>query len=331
MSLPTFADVVNAKRLTPSERLTDFVKLTQWDGTDNGIKLIGNPYIQSYMTEHMGKTRFEGKPSLKEVLDDPRLSQTLYKHTSTKTRLEFNMPQAFSRMNPICFMKPSAAKYIYTTFKATKVLDFTAGWGGRMLGALASGIDYIGIDTNISLRPAYEAMMTELASHTEGKAQMIWEDCRNVDFSTLDYDFVFTSPPYCNKELYEHMTPFESPAKFYTDFLIPTMEKSLKHIKNNGWVCLNIDPDDYKALCCYGFRTADRIEEFQQSSRKRKDGSVKMEKVYCWKAGGLPSAPSQTPVSVSAPVAPSCVGCERCRELEQEVARLKAALRNLLG
>jgi hypothetical protein len=28
---------------------------------------------------------------------------------------------------------------------------------------------------------------------------------------------------------------------------------------------------------------------------------------------------------------PSCSGCERCCELEQEVARLKAALRNLLG
>jgi hypothetical protein len=328
MSLPTFADVVNAKSLSHEERIADFTRLADWPGMDNGVKLIGNPYIQSYMTEHMGKTRFEGKPSLKEVLDDPTLSQTLYKHTSTKTRLEINMPQAFSRMNPVCFMKPSVAKFIYKTFKATKVLDFTAGWGGRMLGALASDIEYIGIDTNVSLRPAYEAMMAELSPLSKGKATMLWEDCREVDFSKLEYDFVFTSPPYCNKELYEHMTPFESPKTFYTEFLIPMLHKSLTHIKSNGWVCLNIDADDYKALCRYGFREADRTEEFQQSTRKRKDGSVKMETVYCWKSGGVPPAPA--PVPVRGPV-PSCSGCERCCELEQEVARLKAALRNLLG
>lgn len=314
MSLPSFADVVNAKRLSPEDRLADFQKLVDWDGKENGVKLIGNPYIQSYMTEHMGKTKFDGKPSLCETLADPTLAATLYKHTSTKTRLEINMPQAFSRMNPVCFMKPSVAKHIYTKFGATKVLDPTAGWGGRMLGALACGIDYIGIDTNLSLRPAYEAMISELAPHTEGSAQMIWDDCLAVDVSTLDYDFVFTSPPYGNKELYEHMTPFESRKAFFVDFLIPLLTKCMRP---GVWVCFNLAEDDYKGLLQHGFRAADRIEEFFQSTQKRKDGSTKTERVYCWMS---PVAPK-----------PDCSTCQRCRDLEQEVARLKTALKALLN
>ena len=323
MNLPSFADVVKAKTLSPEDRLAEYQKLVDWSGTESGVKLIGNPYIQSYMTEHMGKTRFENKPSLCEVLADPELSAQLYKHTSTKTRLEVNMPQAFSRMNPVCFMKPSVAKFIYTKFGATKVLDPTAGWGGRMLGAFACGIDYIGIDTNVSLQPAYDAMIAELTPRSKGSAQMLWTDCLSVDFSTLDYDFVFTSPPYCNKELYEHMTPFENRTAFFTRFLIPLLTKCLAHSKPGAWVCFNLAADDYDGLLRAGFRKADRLEEFYQSTQRRKDGTVKAEIVYCWTTGAPPPAPA---------LAPACpAACARCLALEQEIARLKAAMKSLLG
>lgn len=330
MELPTFQDIVKAKSLTEQERHRDVLRLVEWNGRENGVKLIGNPYIQSYMTEHMGQTRFEGKPSLREVMENDDLRMKLWKQTNTKERLEINMPQAYSRRSPVCFLKPSVAKFIYTKFGATKVLDFTAGWGGRMLGAYASGIEYIGIDTNTSLRPAYDRMMAELPQWTAGKAQMIWEDCTKVDFATLDYDLVFTSPPYHNKEVYEHMTPFESRDAFYRKFLIPMIHKSLKHIKNNGWVCININPEFYAELMSYGFRPCDRVEEFQQSTTKKKDGTTKMEQVYCW-CNSPPSVLSRPPPPTSVCTDPVADGdCMRCRELEAEVRRLKEAMKKLL-
>ena len=90
------------------------------------------------------------------------------------------------------------------------MLDPTAGWGGRMLGAWALGIDYTGIDTNVNMKPAYDSMIEMLNSKTpaifeEPKLQMLWQSALDVDFSTLDYDFVLTSPPYVNLEIYEHM------------------------------------------------------------------------------------------------------------------------------
>ena len=42
------------------------------------------------------------------------------------------------------------------------MLDPTAGWGGRMLGAWALGIDYTGVDTNTNMKIAYDNMMDML-------------------------------------------------------------------------------------------------------------------------------------------------------------------------
>lgn len=320
MELPSFAEVVQNKKLTEEQRQKDIAKLVEWSGTDNGVKLIGNPYIQSYMMEHMGRTSFDGKPTMEQTFNDPVLCQKLYKGTVDKTpdKLVVNMPQAYTRISPVCFLKPSVAKYLYTKLKATKVLDITAGWGGRMVGAMACGIEYTGIDTNLSLQKPYEEMISELNVWTSGKARMIWDDCRNVDLSTIEYDLAFTSPPYYNKEVYEHMRPFATKASYYNEFLIPMLTKCLTHIQNNGWVCLNVNEEYYTELVSYGFRKCDRIEEFQQSTRKCKDGSIKMEKVYCWQPEPKPEPET-------------CASCSRCRELEAEVKKLKEAMKLLLS
>ena len=56
-----------------------------------------------------------------------------------------------------------------------------------------------GIDTNINLKPAYDKMIENYGGN------MIYDNCLNVDFSQIDYDFVLTSPPYINLEKYECM------------------------------------------------------------------------------------------------------------------------------
>jgi hypothetical protein len=145
-----------------------------------------------------------------------------------------------------------------------------------MLGAHSLSIKYTGIDTNINLKPAYDEMIQDL---NDPNLRMIYDDCLNVDFSNIDYDFVLTSPPYINLEVYENMKPFESDKLFYTKFLIPLLEKCLTHIKNNGWVCFNISPKMYDALLKYGFRPADEEHDLLQQKRLGKD---KQDKIYCW-------------------------------------------------
>jgi tRNA1(Val) A37 N6-methylase TrmN6 len=146
-----------------------------------------------------------------------------------------------------------------------------------MLGAWALDIEYTGIDTNTNMIEAYQAMVDKLDSD---KLTMIFDSCLDVDFSTIDYDFVLTSPPYINLEVYENMTPYESNASFYKKFLIPLLNKCLANIKNNGYVCFNISPQMYSDLLKFGFRACDTEVDLLQQKRL---GTDKQDKIYCWK------------------------------------------------
>jgi len=277
--LPTFDDMINIKTLTKDQREIEIQSLKKFDGLSSSIKLAGNKYIQHYFFKEIGKVKFDNKPSLFEIMNNKEAKIKLYKGTITKDKnLAVNMSQAYTRISPVCIFKPTIAKFLYTKFAPTSILDPTAGWGGRMLGAVSYGVKYTGIDTNISLRPIYKEMMEEL----KGNTHMIWDDCLKVDFSTINYDMVLTSPPYINKELYEHMKPFENNKSYYIKFLIPLINKCLANINNNGFVCININKEYYECLLSYGYRKANEIVEYQQSTRK-KAGVSKMEYVYCWR------------------------------------------------
>jgi hypothetical protein len=193
--------------------------------------------------------------------------------------------------------KATTAKYLYKKYRAKSVLDPTAGWGGRMLGAWSLGIDYTGIDTNVEMKPAYESMITFLDEYTgfknknfkverAGLRQMIWDSCLAVDFSKLDYDFVLTSPPYVNLELYEHMTPWEKDEDFYTNFFIPLWAKCCKHIKQGGNVAFNISPKMYEDALKHGLTPCDEEEDLLQQMGQKKEllttGKKKHDKIYIW-------------------------------------------------
>lgn len=275
-----FADVVNDKQLDEVGRKKDLNNLVKYDASANVRSFAGNKYLYHYQMENLCKTRVKNRPSLFEVMNDDDMYRKLYDKAEKLNRtgnLANRLFEAERFNGAVVFFKPTTAKYIYQKFGAKQVLDPTAGWGGRMLGAYALGIEYTGIDTNTKLKPAYDDMMVDLQ---RDNLNMIWENCLEVDFSKIEYDFVLTSPPYINLEVYENMTPFESDKVFYTKFLIPLIEKCLFHIKNNGWVCFNISPKMYADLLKHGFRSANEEHDLLQQKRLGKD---KQDKIYCWK------------------------------------------------
>ena len=94
-------------------------------------------------------------------------------------------------------MRAAAAIHMYKRYNATRVLDFTAGWGARMVAAMALDIDYIGIDSNKALKPGYEKIIKLLKPYTKSKIKMYWSEAQKVNLSKArKYDYVFTSPPY---------------------------------------------------------------------------------------------------------------------------------------
>ena len=110
---------------------------------------------------------------------------------------------------------------------------------------------------------------------------MIWASCLAVDYSKIDYDFVLTSPPYSNMELYRKMTPWESDTIFYQTFLIPMWEKCCRHIKKGGKVAINMSPKMYNDSLKLGLTPCDLEEDLLQQLGQ-KMGKKKQDKIYIW-------------------------------------------------
>ena len=151
--------------------------------------------------------------------------------------------------------KPLVAKWMYCTYKPIRsILDFSAGWGGRCLGAMALGIPYIGIDTNTDLRPVYARMAKELESNA--KVVMRFQDAATVDYSKLKYDMVLTSPPYFKMvkpiEGYAHMPHYADRADFNARFLFPVIRNTYANLARGGAYALNIPADMYDEIKAAG-------------------------------------------------------------------------------
>jgi tRNA1(Val) A37 N6-methylase TrmN6 len=151
--------------------------------------------------------------------------------------------------------KPLVAKWLYSLYSPkVAVLDFSAGWGGRCLAAMALGIPYIGIDTNVSLRPIYEKMVRELSSaindNNKFQVTMAFKDAAKVNYANYGYDMVFTSPPYFKKlrllEVYPHMPHYASKDDFNARFLFPVIRETFKHLKQGGTFAINISEDAFQ-------------------------------------------------------------------------------------
>jgi DNA modification methylase len=115
---------------------------------------------------------------------------------------------------------------------------------------------------------------------------MIWQSCLDVDFSKIDYDFVLTSPPYVNLEVYEHMEEWDSDTAFYKEFFIPLWQKCIDNIKPGGHVCFNISPKMYEDAVKNGLTPChdeeDLKQQMGQKSNSLKQGKKKQDKIYIW-------------------------------------------------
>jgi len=199
---------------------------------------------------------------------------------------QYSVYQLYSGAGCQNAFKPAVARWLYKKFKPTRILDFCAGWGGRLLGAMSCNIDYIGIDTNISLIPAYDNMIAAYP-HTNN-ITMMFQDSSTVDYSQFEYDMVLTSPPYYKKtaptEIYEHMTVYSTRNEYNERFLFPVIRATFNHLKEGGIYCLNIPVEQYAEVVPILGECSEAIEYplTKRSTKKGHGGSYK-EYIYCWR------------------------------------------------
>jgi hypothetical protein len=179
---------------------------------------------------------------------------------------------------------PSIARGLYRKFRPECVLDFCAGWGGRLAGAMALDIDYIGCESNTDLRPAYRDMIQLLKPESKSKVTIKFGDSSRMDFSNLKYDMVFTSPPYITgnrfMEVYRHMPSYADKQDFYRRFLHPVTLNAFTHLRHKGVLALNMNVDMYDDIVPVLGGSSMKIP---LKLRRRSKESQYNEYIYIWR------------------------------------------------
>lgn len=183
-------------------------------------------------------------------------------------------------ISAINIFRPVVAMEIYTKYQPTGILDFCAGWGGRAIGACVLNIPkYIGIEINTHLADPYEKMYDYLKTQSKTEMQMIFTDASKFDFSVLQYDMVFTSPPYYFLEKYENNNSYSSKKVMNEKFYKPLFSESFKHLKSGGYYILNVNKEIYDNVCVELFGNAHEIFACKKSKRQNEYKEV----AYVWR------------------------------------------------
>jgi 16S rRNA G966 N2-methylase RsmD len=182
---------------------------------------------------------------------------------------------AINIIRPLVYME----MYSRPTVKPTSILDFCAGWGGAAVAAAALNIEkYTGIEINFSLKRPYEELIAFLKKKSHTKIDMRFEDALHVDYSAIDYDFVFTSPPYYFIQKYENNATYKSKAEMDEKFYIPLFKNSYQGLSPGGTYIINICKEVYDNVLKPLLGDADEIIPYKKS--KKQNNYVEM--VYIW-------------------------------------------------
>ena len=150
--------------------------------------------------------------------------------------------------------KPNVTKALTEFLGSEVMLDFSAGWGDRISGAVSSETikHYVGIDPRKENHPIYKQQVEFYQKHTsffENPTKVDLYESPAEDFDYSDYqdyfDLVFTSPPYFNVERYseddtQSWVRYKSIDVWNEYFLHTALKKIIPTVKKGGKIAINI-------------------------------------------------------------------------------------------
>lgn len=309
------------KNYSLEECLKDLTKLKTGVSEDiakiKPLSLVGNKFVEHFTLCELLNTRCKQGISFYDFwchrefyLNRDKSTLKLIEYIQREKPLLDEITRAKKVFNiyygSVNVFRPANACRLYARYSPRCVLDFTMGWGGRMVGAFCSNVPrYIGVDNNVRLRGALTSMLETLQQQQQqhfnngSNYTLLFQDCLDVDYSKIEYDMVFTSPPYYNKEIYGEMGVTRSILKteeeWDTTFYIPIIKKTWEHLtpRNNGGCavyCLNIPQPLYEKVCVPILGEAqERIElnKFSRTAPNRETdrknlGQKYKEYIYVW-------------------------------------------------
>ena len=182
-------------------------------------------------------------------------------------------------ISAINIMRPLNCMEIYTKYKSKRVLNFCAGWGGSTVAAAALNIDaYYGIEINKDLKAPYDNMLSYLKTKSTTKFELYFLDAVDFDYSKINYDTVFTSPPYYFLEKYANNLKYDSKKEMDEFFYKPLFINSFNGLQKGGHYIINICKEVYDNVLVKLFGEAHEIFPLKKSKRQNNYTEL----VYVW-------------------------------------------------
>lgn len=235
---------------TDEEMLRDWHKLCKWSTLENtinstsrlGMKLsehfCPNFYDIESATGASYKSLWTAK-NLEKILRWNRKSHSTPYLSEIKRGIYFCCGLTKNTMYRPQMMKLACIKY-----QPKRVLDPCAGWGGRMLGAVSYGAEYVGFEPNTTTFNNLKKIADFL--NINDKVTLVCDDARNMAKHNISkVDMVLTSPPYFDLEIYTHeetqsINQMSSYQEWADGFLKEIIKLSIDHLNENGVSCWNV-------------------------------------------------------------------------------------------
>ena len=217
---------------------------------------VGQASCHAFAKHIWEATSFGSAQSPRSLFDDPDALRATMRMLLESGRVpsasNLRSGLRYLRRSGVYNFRPSAAKVLVDRYcrPGGTVFDPCAGYGGRLFGAVLS-----------DARPRYLACEPQSETFTRLHDLRDWVDTylpgsaarvvlHNVPaedfFLGMEVDMVLTSPPYWKREVYG-IEPTQSGIRYptYTGWLEgfwkPVLEKSVRALRDGGWVVLNVD------------------------------------------------------------------------------------------
>jgi hypothetical protein len=137
-----------------------------------------------------------------------------------------------------------------------RVLDPCAGWGDRLIGALAADVvaEYIGVDPNPAVHPGYQRALQELNDGATAVTmhQAAFEDLTHEELGK--FHIIFTSPPFFDFEIYaedslQSVARHRTLRAWFDDWLMPLARALWGLLLDGGVLALHLDDTCNGAYC----------------------------------------------------------------------------------
>ena len=235
-------------------QIQDINRLSLLDQTTALNSVVANRLADCYHKERFLCHAYGKKDPLNSYAQDKylRLALSLMLQHGVRLGTGYISLLDIARNSQACGnYRPGIAMYFYRQFgkKDGTVLDPCAGYGGRIVGWLASqlGGTYIGVDPHTVSQKGNQAMVNTLG--IKDRVQLITSPFEDVSIKKLKLagkvDLIFTSPPYFCKEFYSKESTQSSIRypkinDWVSGFLKPLFEKSFEALKSTGTCAFNI-------------------------------------------------------------------------------------------